>query len=139
MVVDDLSDFVPKSGKLGLRRSSVRTGGIGLAIAWGMILAVVVFAVPKFEGIFRDFGVELGGLTKLVVWASHASIEFGLAILVLLGFNQFMSDQLSTGKDGGPGIRAWSSLMLVLPLGAVLLLVVALGLPIVGLISKLSG
>jgi type IV pilus assembly protein PilC len=36
-----------------------------------VLLALVTFLVPVFEGIFKDFGGELPAITKFTVWLSH--------------------------------------------------------------------
>jgi type II secretory pathway component PulF len=65
---------------------------IGARIAylcWVMIVGqaivgfVMYFIVPKFEAIFKDFGIDLPEITVFVIRSSHALVDFG-PIFVLL-------------------------------------------------------
>src|SRR5205085_3099825 len=43
-----------------------------ITFAVGVMMALVAFLVPVFEGVFKQFGGELPALTKVSVFLSHA-------------------------------------------------------------------
>jgi len=53
-------------------------GGFALVV----LLALVAFLIPVFEGVFKDFGGELPAITKVSVAASHAVTGYWYAILI---------------------------------------------------------
>jgi type IV pilus assembly protein PilC len=62
-----------------------------VTFAVGVMMALVAFLVPVFEGVFKQFGGELPALTKVSVGLSHAVtgywwLMFGLAGAILLAF-----------------------------------------------------
>ena len=57
-----------------------------VAVGLMIVAFVMYFIIPKFEAIFRDFGIELPEITILVIRASHLFIESSwLVVLALLG------------------------------------------------------
>lgn len=46
---------------------------------------ILYFIIPKFEAIFRDFGVQLPGITIFVIEASHSVVNTPLLPLLILG------------------------------------------------------
>src|SRR2546421_11584778 len=47
-----------------------------ITFAVGVMLALVAFLVPVFEGVFKQFGGELPALTKVSVFLSHAVTSY---------------------------------------------------------------
>ena len=48
-----------------------------LFVAQSIVGFVMYFIVPKFEAIFKDFGVALPEVTILVIQASHTIVDYG--------------------------------------------------------------
>jgi type IV pilus assembly protein PilC len=55
-------------------------GGFAVCV----LIALVVFLVPVFEKIFKDFGGELPAITKLTVWLSHMFTERWYVIIAVV-------------------------------------------------------
>ena len=47
-----------------------------IAVAQAIVGFIMYFIIPKFEAIFKDFGIELPEVTLLVIRASHVFIEY---------------------------------------------------------------
>lgn len=132
----DFVDFIPKD------RGRPRTGFVGLiapALAWGLVLAILAFVVPRFEVIFKDFGISLSWMTRLVVGASRFSLAWLGVVVVLLVADSIVRESLAMRKDGPGWSKVWSTSMLLLPMAAFIVLVVTLGTTLTGLLLKLSG
>src|SRR3954447_20564053 len=52
-------------------------GGFALLV----LVALVAFLVPVFEGIFKDFGGDLPAITKFTVWLSHMMTRRGYIMI----------------------------------------------------------
>ncbi len=133
---DDLADIVPSPKKEA--RGFTRIWGIAHGIAWGLLLLLLGFGVPRVEVIFKDFNVDLPGVTVLVIRASHLVVGFVPLLLVLLGADWFLLDVLSRRGEVRPA-RAWSVLMLVCPLLLIALALVALVQPSWTIMTHLNG
>ncbi len=68
----------------GKIKSALTYPVIVLAFSLLMILAVLIFIVPVFEGMFRQFGGELPVPTRIIVTASHDLAWFGPLATVLI-------------------------------------------------------
>src|SRR5438552_14102039 len=53
-------------------RSAMIYPTLVIVFALGVMLALVAFLVPVFEGVFKQFGGELPSITKVSVFLSHA-------------------------------------------------------------------
>jgi hypothetical protein len=141
MSKDDLSDFVATT-TVKNTRWRVGSGPIIHGIAWFVCLALLFFVVPRVEAIFKDFGVDLPLLTKVLVKASHLAVKFALLLVPLVVFlmvldGKVMAALRQRGDDGQA--LAWSAFMMAAPLVVVAVVVVGLVLPMVTITSRLSG
>jgi type II secretory pathway component PulF len=118
-----------------LRRQNTSFAGIGGAIGSVLFLAasaiqvLMVFVVPKFEMIFRDFGVPLPPSMRALVRASQPLGDVGLMLMVVLfgawliwvaGRQAWMLVYDPPHRTRGWGGRMWSRLRWRLPvLGAI--------------------
>jgi len=55
-----------------------------LTVALGVVIFLLTFFIPKFSGIFADFGGKLPALTQFIVELSHLVMHYGLFILAAL-------------------------------------------------------
>jgi type II secretory pathway component PulF len=65
-----------------------RMAYLGWVATFGTFIVgfIVYFIVPKFEAIFRDFGLMLPEMTRLVITTSHVLVDyFWIGVLVVLG------------------------------------------------------
>jgi type II secretory pathway component PulF len=132
---DDRSVLVPAPERIG--GSSTRFGLIAHEIAWGFLLVLLAFVVPRVEANFIDYGIALPQVTSLVIWASHQVVAFTSLALVVLVVDGLMRN---TSERGGSGLsRAWSVLMLVSPLAWIALTLLALALPFFTIDPHFSG
>src|SRR6202795_1997935 len=72
-------------------RSAMVYPTLVITFAVGVMMALVAFLVPVFEGVFKQFGGELPAITKVSVFMSHAVIGywwlmFLLAALAVVAF-----------------------------------------------------
>jgi type IV pilus assembly protein PilC len=56
-----------------------------IVFAVGVMMALVAFLVPVFEGVFKEFGGELPSITKVSVFLSHAVTGYWWLIFMLTG------------------------------------------------------
>ncbi|MFI4985355.1 MAG: type II secretion system F family protein [Solirubrobacterales bacterium] len=54
-----------------------------ITFAIGVMMALVAFLVPVFEGVFKQFGGELPAITKVSVFMSHAVLGYWWLIFLL--------------------------------------------------------
>ncbi len=72
-------------------RSAMIYPTLVIVFAIGVMMALVAFLVPVFEGVFKQFGGELPAITKVSVFLSHAVVGywwliFALIAIVVVGF-----------------------------------------------------
>jgi len=132
----DLADFATKEKSLSSRRTN---GWVVPAFAWAFVLAILVFVVPRFEVVFKDFGLDLSWMMMLVVRASHLWLAVLGMVVVLLVVDSIVRDALAARKDGRELARAWSALMFSLPLFTFAFMAVSFGILLVTVGHKLSG
>lgn len=111
---------------------------IGWAVFGTAVFVLVVFVVPRFEDIFRDFKLDLPAPTKFLLRASRAGYLLAIFAAPLALAHAFAAAALYP-RSGRMG-RFLYRLMLVLVLGAVVAVVVlALFMPYVAIMEGISG
>jgi type IV pilus assembly protein PilC len=71
-ILQRLAQYIEKNAKLKRQVKGALTYPIGvLCIAIAVIGVMMVFVIPTFEKMFKDFGGELPGLTQAVINMSH--------------------------------------------------------------------
>ena len=77
------------------------------AVALFIVSFVMYFVVPKFEAIFKDFGLDLPEVTKLVIHASHVAINYSWVFVLacLLALIYGMIAILVPGRPERPAVR----------------------------------
>jgi type IV pilus assembly protein PilC len=78
-----------------------------------VLLALVAFLIPVFEGVFKDFGGELPAITKVSVAASHAVVGYwwlliAITVGIVVGFKKF--------KKSPWGRAKWDAFKLRIPM-----------------------
>ena len=94
-------------------RSAMIYPTLVIIFAVGVMMALVAFLVPVFEGVFKQFGGELPALTKFSVLLSHAVtgywwLIFGGAAAVIVGFVKW--------KNSSWGRPQWDHFRLRVPM-----------------------
>jgi type IV pilus assembly protein PilC len=64
-------------------RSAMVYPALVITFAIGVMMALVAFLVPVFEGVFKQFGGELPSITKVSVFLSHAVTGYWWLIFLL--------------------------------------------------------
>jgi type IV pilus assembly protein PilC len=64
-------------------RSAMVYPALVVTFAVGVMMALVAFLVPVFEGVFKQFGGELPALTKVSVGMSHAVLGYWWLMIIL--------------------------------------------------------
>ncbi len=121
-------------------RSPARTARVAIItfLLFAFPLLITGTLVPRFEEIFKDFGVALSAPTRILINVGHAASSFaGWAVIIFLLLAVILP--ISLWASRGPG-RASAILLLALltTLGYFGLLAVAMYLPVVTLIESLQ-
>src|SRR3954449_6074522 len=84
-------------------------GGFALLV----LVALVAFLVPVFEGIFKDFGGDLPAITKFTVWLSHMMTRRGY---IMIAVTAALVYAFRRWKRSERGREQWDRLKLKFPL-----------------------
>jgi type IV pilus assembly protein PilC len=72
LILSRLADFMEKAAKLKKKVIGAMIYPIVvISIAIGVVSMIMIFVIPKFKDIFKDFGAELPGVTKLLLAISE--------------------------------------------------------------------
>jgi type IV pilus assembly protein PilC len=84
LILARLADFMEKAAKLKAKIIQAMIYPVAvLSIAFGIVMGIMYFVVPKFETIFLDFGIELPAATKILIGAGvWISKQFGWLIIM---------------------------------------------------------
>jgi len=91
-VLNRLAVYMEKNEALKNKVKSAMTYPIiVLCVAFGVVAVLMLFVIPTFQDMFKQFGAALPGPTQLVVDMSHFfrnfwHIMFGVIILLIIGF-----------------------------------------------------
>jgi len=66
-------------------RSAMVYPALVITFAVGVLLALVAFLIPVFEGVFKQFGGKLPALTQIMVDMSHLVTKQWYLLIVILG------------------------------------------------------
>jgi type IV pilus assembly protein PilC len=81
--------------------------------AVGVMMALVAFLVPVFEGVFKEFGGELPKITQVSVFLSHAVTGYWWLIFLLTGLSIFAFIKWKKSSWGRP---QWDHFRLRIPM-----------------------
>jgi type IV pilus assembly protein PilC len=81
--------------------------------AVGVMMALVAFLVPVFEGVFKEFGGELPKITQVSVFLSHAVTGYWWLIFLLTGLSIFAFVKWKKSSWGRP---QWDHFRLRIPM-----------------------
>src|SRR5688572_7222028 len=104
LILARLADFMEKAAKLKKKVvGAMIYPAVVITIAVGIVSMIMIFVIPKFEEIFRDFKLELPGPTKLLLAISRwfAPPTHGWAYLIAAPFVIFGLIRLIKMSDGG--------------------------------------
>jgi type IV pilus assembly protein PilC len=76
-ILQRLADFKEKSQSLKRRiKSAMVYPIVVITVACAIVGFILYFIIPKFEAIFKDFGVDLPSMTKFLIKASHFVVDY---------------------------------------------------------------
>jgi type II secretory pathway component PulF len=114
LVLSQIADFQAREKEM---RSKVLTAllypTILLVLALSVLTFLLVFFIPRFQGIFAGFGAELPLLTQVIVSISELLRAYGLFVAVALVVAGFLVRNWLASPTGR---RAWEGAILRVPL-----------------------
>src|ERR1700712_989161 len=84
LILSRLADFMEKAAKLKKKViGAMIYPSVVIAIAVGVVTMIMIFVIPKFQDIFKDFKVELPGITKMLLSISKwFATQYGWAYII---------------------------------------------------------
>src|SRR6266403_2599032 len=114
LVLAQIADVQSREKEL---RSKVMTAmlypSILLMLALGVLIFLLTFFIPRFQGIFKGFGAALPLPTQIVIGVSHVVRSYGPFVLVGLVVGGIL---LRTWFTSQKGRRIWEGLVLRSPI-----------------------
>jgi|SwirhisoilCB1_FD_contig_71_907202_length_1600_multi_2_in_0_out_0_1 type IV pilus assembly protein PilC len=103
IILSRLADFMEKAAKLKKKVIGAMIYPIVvISIAIGIVSMIMVFVIPKFEAIFRDFKTELPGVTKLLLAISRwFAQDYGWAYVLFSPIAIILLIKLIRISEGG--------------------------------------
>jgi type IV pilus assembly protein PilC len=103
IILSRLADFMEKAAKLKKKVIGAMIYPIVvISIAIGIVSMIMVFVIPKFETIFKDFKTELPGVTKLLLVISRwFAQDYGWAYVLFSPLAIILLIKLIRISEGG--------------------------------------
>jgi type IV pilus assembly protein PilC len=103
IILNRLADFMEKAARLKKKViGAMIYPAVVITIAIGIVSMIMVFVIPKFEQIFKDFKTELPGITKLLLAISRwFANDYGWAYVLFSPIAFILIIKLIRISDGG--------------------------------------
>src|SRR3954447_12757102 len=103
LILARLADFMEKAAKLKKKVvGAMIYPAVVISIAVGIVSMIMIFVIPKFEEIFRDFGTKLPAVTVVLLKMSRwFANDYGWAYIIAFPFIMWMLLRLAKMSDGG--------------------------------------
>ena len=103
LILARLADFMEKAQKLKKKViGAMIYPAVVISIAVGIVSMIMIFVIPKFEQIFKDFKVELPPVTQyLLIVSRWFANEYGWAYVIASPFVFFGILKLARMSEGG--------------------------------------
>lgn len=104
LILSRLADFMEKAARLKKKViGAMIYPAVVITIAVGVVSMIMIFVIPKFEDIFRDFKAELPAVTKVLLTMSRwfAPPTNGWAYIIAFPFVWGFLLKLAKMSDGG--------------------------------------
>src|SRR3954465_5232580 len=103
LILSRLADFMEKAAKLKKKVIGAMIYPIVvISIAVGIVSMIMIFVIPKFEEIFRDFGTKLPTVTVVLLNISRwFANDYGWAYILAFPFVMWMLIRLAKMSEGG--------------------------------------
>ncbi len=103
LILSRLADFMEKAAKLKKKViGAMIYPAVVISIAVGIVSMIMIFVIPKFEQIFRDFKTELPGITMvLLVISRWFARDYGWAYVLFSPIIAIVGLKLIRMSEGG--------------------------------------
>ncbi len=100
-ILQRLADFKEKAQSLKRRvKSAMVYPAVVITVAVAIVGFILYFIIPKFEAIFKDFGVDLPGMTIFLIGASHFVVQKFYVVILTPIFIWIIIKLLYRNKTG---------------------------------------
>ena len=100
-ILQRLADFKEKAQSLKRRvKSAMVYPCVVITVAVAIVGFILYFIIPKFEAIFKDFGVDLPGMTIFLIKASHFIVNYFYVVILTPLFVWIIIKLLYRNKTG---------------------------------------
>ena len=101
VVLSQIADFQARDQELkGKVKAALVYPCVLAVLACGVLIFLMTFFIPRFSGIFADFGSALPWLTRVIVAASGWVTHYGLALLVAAALVTLVARRGLTSEAG---------------------------------------
>jgi type IV pilus assembly protein PilC len=103
IILNRLADFMEKAAKLKKKViGAMIYPAVVISIAVAIVSMIMIFVIPKFEQIFKDFKTELPGITKVLLAVSRwFANEYGWAYVLFAPIGIMLLVKLIRISQGG--------------------------------------
>ena len=103
IILSRLADFMEKAAKLKKKViGAMIYPAVVITIAVGIVSMIMIFVIPKFEQIFKDFKTELPGITKILLAVSRwFANDYGWAYVLFSPIAFILIIKLIRISEGG--------------------------------------
>jgi type IV pilus assembly protein PilC len=103
LILSRLADFMEKAARLKKKViGAMIYPSVVISIAIGIVSMIMIFVIPKFEKIFKDFGTQLPQITQILLRISRwFANEYGWAYLLLTPVALMIINKLVRLSEGG--------------------------------------
>jgi type IV pilus assembly protein PilC len=103
LILSRLADFMEKAAKLKKKViGAMIYPAVVITIAIGIVSMIMIFVIPKFKDIFRDFHATLPGITQILMNISDwFAVDYGWAYLLCFPIVWMLMIKLIKLSEGG--------------------------------------
>src|SRR6476660_6248213 len=102
LILARLADFMEKAAKLKKKViGAMIYPAVVITIAVGIVSMIMIFVIPKFEQIFKDFGTQLPPITQLLLDVSRWFANWGWAYVIASPIVMSLIWKLIRTSEGG--------------------------------------
>src|SRR5207244_11068977 len=103
LILSRLADFMEKAAKLKKKViGAMIYPGVVISIAVGIVSMIMIFVIPKFEQIFKDFKTDLPGITQVLLMVSRwFATQYGWAYVLFAPIGFALTIKLVRISEGG--------------------------------------
>lgn len=103
IILNRLADFMEKAAKLKKKViGAMIYPAVVISIAVAIVSMIMIFVIPKFEQIFKDFKTELPGITKILLSVSRwFANDYGWAYILFAPIGIMLLLKLVRISEGG--------------------------------------